>query len=75
MYISIWQCIACAAALIEKHTLLISYRLSQVKLSGMVHIMDMLRDMTPMDMQQLLRTLTCIMQTMQDMQITSSLSR
>ena len=52
------------------------FRHNLVRLSGMEHITDILRDTMPMDMQQLLRILTCIMQIMRlDMEITNKHSR
>ena len=54
--------------------LLVLFRLSQIKASGMVvDIMDIHKDMMHMDMLLLLpKTLTCIMEAILDMETTSN---
>ncbi|KAA8523688.1 hypothetical protein F0562_010111 [Nyssa sinensis] len=49
-------------------------RLSQIRPSGMVHIMAMHKDTRHMDMHRLLKTLTCIMEAILAMGITNSRS-
>lgn len=51
------------------------YRLSQISPSGMVHIMDMHKDTRHMGTPHLLKTQTCTMEAILDMEITNSRSR